>query len=477
MEKKNVLLIVVLFMLFSANSVLAQNHTSAVGVMMPSGTTPSAPLHVYGNSSYVNSGAHMWSTYTLLSWLRNFPDLHVNKNLFVYSGGSSYPDDYVVHDGFQASSSTQYGPRVSSQTWWERVALAGTQRWGHSGNTYMTLNNNGLGVGTTTPRSPLHAYNSTELSPTQNQVRSLATFEGALSGNNTFYNSLWLRRDAAGSTWETVRLHDGIAASGSKFTATPGTNTSTWWERDPKDNIQQWGHESSTYMTLKGGNLGIGVSDPAARLHVHQGTALGTAKDSYQHISTFTARVDATGNSVRNNLFIVRRSADTGSAGYLTAYFHDGFSYDAWQGLVPSGSGKSSKCWWERDPMSGVQQWGHASTTYMTLKSGNLGIGVTNPTRKLEVNGTIRAKEVIVESTGSWADFVFDKDYKLPQLAEVEAHIKERGHLPEIPSAAEVAENGINLSEMNVKLLQKVEELTLYVIQLNKEIEVLKNSK
>ena len=132
-----------------------------------------------------------------------------------------------------------------------------------------------------------------------------------------------------------------------------------------------------------------------------------------------------------------------------------------------------SKTWWDRHASDNIQRWGNGTAIYMTLKSGNLGIGVTNPTRKLEVNGTIRAKEVIVETTGIWADFVFDKNYKLASLAEVEEHINEQGHLPEIPSAAEVAENGINLSEMNVKLLQKVEELTLYIIAQNKDIQQL----
>lgn len=100
--------------------------------------------------------------------------------------------------------------------------------------------------------------------------------------------------------------------------------------------------------------------------------------------------------------------------------------------------------------------------------SGMVGIGTSNPTRPLEVNGAIRAKEIIVES--GWADFVFDSDFKLRPLAEVESHIKTYRRLPDIPSETEVKENGIGLSEMNTKLLQKVEELTLYVIQQQKEL-------
>lgn len=106
----------------------------------------------------------------------------------------------------------------------------------------------------------------------------------------------------------------------------------------------------------------------------------------------------------------------------------------------------------------------------MTFQSnGNVGIGTINPNGwRLAVNGKIRAKEIKVET--EWADFVFYSDYKLPTLAEVEKHIKEKGHLKDIPSAVEVEKNGIHLGEMNSKLLQKIEELTLYTIQQQKEI-------
>ncbi|NDV69241.1 hypothetical protein [Dysgonomonas sp. 25] len=102
--------------------------------------------------------------------------------------------------------------------------------------------------------------------------------------------------------------------------------------------------------------------------------------------------------------------------------------------------------------------------------NGNVGIGMTNPTHKLDVNGTIHAKEVKIDNNG-WADFVFETGYKLPTLSEVEAHIQEHKRLPEIPSEAEVKEKGVDVGEMQVKLLQKVEELTLYVIELEKKLQ------
>lgn len=101
--------------------------------------------------------------------------------------------------------------------------------------------------------------------------------------------------------------------------------------------------------------------------------------------------------------------------------------------------------------------------------NGNVGIGTTNPQNKLDVNGTIHSKEVKVDMTG-WSDFVFKKEYDLPTLQEVEKHIAEKGHLQNIPSEEDVLKNGINLGEMNAKLLQKIEELTLYIIQQNRKI-------
>jgi len=103
------------------------------------------------------------------------------------------------------------------------------------------------------------------------------------------------------------------------------------------------------------------------------------------------------------------------------------------------------------------------------IQNGNVGIGTSTPTEKLSVKGKIRAQEIKVE-TVNWPDFVFAKDYQLPSLQQTEKHILANGHLPGIPSAAEVAKDGIELGEMNKKLLQKIEEMTLYLIEMKKEI-------
>ena len=112
--------------------------------------------------------------------------------------------------------------------------------------------------------------------------------------------------------------------------------------------------------------------------------------------------------------------------------------------------------------------------------SGNVGIGTKNPDQKLTVKGKVHAEDVIVD-TNVPADYVFQKyfdgqseirpDYQMPTIQELESFVRENKHLPELPSAKEMSQDGVNLGEMQMKMLQKIEELTLYIISLKKEID------
>ncbi|MBT1697552.1 hypothetical protein KK083_11740 [Fulvivirgaceae bacterium PWU4] len=111
-------------------------------------------------------------------------------------------------------------------------------------------------------------------------------------------------------------------------------------------------------------------------------------------------------------------------------------------------------------------------TKMVILSNGNVGIGTNEPgTFKLAVNGKIWSQEVNIAMTNPGPDYVFEKDYNLLSLAELEAYIKANKHLPEVPSAKEMDAEGLNIKEMNLILLKKVEELTLHLIEANKKIE------
>ncbi|MFL9482856.1 hypothetical protein ACI6Q2_08750 [Chitinophagaceae bacterium LWZ2-11] len=104
--------------------------------------------------------------------------------------------------------------------------------------------------------------------------------------------------------------------------------------------------------------------------------------------------------------------------------------------------------------------------------NGNVGIGTTAPTDKLSVNGNIRSKKIVVTQQG-WPDYVFDSSYTLAPLAQVEQFIKDNKHLPDVPSAKEVTDKGLDVGENQAVLLKKIEELTLYMIEMKKKQESL----
>jgi hypothetical protein len=122
-----------------------------------------------------------------------------------------------------------------------------------------------------------------------------------------------------------------------------------------------------------------------------------------------------------------------------------------------------------------IGMYGYAGAGFglvMNVANGNIGIGTTNPTNKLSVNGDIRSREVTVE-TANWPDYVFEQEYKLRPLAEVENFIIQHKHLPEIPSANDMHSNGLKLGDLQKKMMEKIEELTLYIIAQQKQIDQL----
>ena len=107
---------------------------------------------------------------------------------------------------------------------------------------------------------------------------------------------------------------------------------------------------------------------------------------------------------------------------------------------------------------------------------GDVGIGTSNANGyKLAVGGNVIAEEIVVKLKENWPDYVFNNNYEKPELKELENYIRDHGHLPKIPNAENVSKEGINIGEIQIKMLEKIEELTLYLIEQDKKLEKLEN--
>ena len=126
-------------------------------------------------------------------------------------------------------------------------------------------------------------------------------------------------------------------------------------------------------------------------------------------------------------------------------------------------------------PPTGNSVWSEANS--VASYTGDVGVGtvVVPSGYKMAIDGKLITEEVKVQLSGNWPDYVFKKDYRLHTLEEIQKHIEEKGHLPNIPSAEEVKANGIELGEMNRLLLEKIEELTLYILNQERRIKKLEN--
>jgi hypothetical protein len=215
----------------------------------------------------------------------------------------------------------------------------------------------------------------------------------------------------------------------------------------------------ATRYNFTNGNVGIGTNNPHQNLHIVNGNILITAQSVTNRSDM---QLQAMGSANGSILFGSVASSDCkmGIWGieYLNGQEAGAYGLNFWK--------PSSAC-----------NTGLSGNYFLFLAdNGNIGIGTNQPMEKLSVNGKICAKEVRVTLSG-WPDFVFTKDYSLMSLQAIEQYIKTNQHLPDIPNATEVEENGIQLGEMNALLLKKIEELTLHLIDLQKQIDELKAEK
>jgi len=213
-------------------------------------------------------------------------------------------------------------------------------------------------------------------------------------------------------------------------------------------------------VVFPGGNVGIGIDQPKSRLHIAGSNNLNWQESSELKGTGLLTVGDLAGNG---SLFI---NTPTHNSYYSSGLGIDG-SYSDRHSVVNIKAFGVKYSGWHSSLVFHTSNGTSLNEAMRIDRYGNIGIGTDNPAFKLDVNGTIRANEIKV--TAQTADFVFEPNYNLRPLNEVEAFVKNNKHLPEIPSAKQMEADGVNVAEMNKLLLQKVEELTLYLIQMKKQ--------
>lgn len=256
------------------------------------------------------------------------------------------------------------------------------------------------------------------------------------------------------------------------------------------------------------GDVGIGMTAPAKKLHVNGDVRLQRpSSDGLSYIDIYTTanasiiHADDPANAQKSMIISVAPTSNSGTDRHI--YFKAGKANGTLlTRMVIRGNGNVGvgvEAPTHKFQVAGNSKWTGPGSSYTEVSSNASGQylrqyaldGVTQSwlirgysgtdgfqaifnQGGIHVNGTVKANEINV-STSGWADYVFEEGYPLRSLEEVKAFYTRYGHLPNIPNEAEVEENGINVSELSRKYLEKIEELTLYLVQQNERIKVLED--
>lgn len=278
-----------------------------------------------------------------------------------------------------------------------------------------------VGIGTTSPKAMFHVNGGLRA-----RVSQFSTVNG--TSDNSWLRDSWLTSNNANIGWDSeAKSWKRDSGAYNDFGGIIWQDEGTYFVNEARGSKLEYTNSefldtAFLFASINTKNIGVGTNNPTMKLDLQ---GLGSS-DGIRLGNIGKIR----GSVAGSNHFVIENTTS------------DGNTY-----LRSSSSGK----------------------LVLNDQGGNVGIGTTNPQNKLSVKGVIWAEEVQV-SLSDGADWVFEDDYELRSLNEVETFIKENKHLPEIPSAEDFRNNDLKLSEMTNKLLQKIEELTLYTIEQEKQI-------
>lgn len=298
-------------------------------------------------------------------------------------------------------------------------------RHGESGDPNFILSDDGkVGIGSTSP------YSKLDVVDIKNSGEHLMTVRNHTVSTNSSSGIALINSTANG------------AISGARLISKRRTSGV-----DVDFNVQLYdGVGMNQRLTILGtnGNVGIGTANPNTKLEIN-GSAVAPLGDN---------------NATTSMVFSGTNN---------------------WKGMVWTDQNGNGRKALRYDQQSGFLVFsdltasGHYNNRLVLHNNGNVGIGTDNPDSKLTIDGGIHSQEVIVDiEAGTGPDYVFEEDYNLISLEETKAYIQENKHLPEVPSAKVMESEGVELRDMSLLLLKKIEEMTLHQIELMEEVKALK---